>query len=189
MDDNPDDIPQPAEPQEPQVVRELDPFKVQELQERLHSEQNLLLGIIAGLVAALIGAAIWAAITFIADLQIGWMAIGLGFLVGWAIQYFGKGVDRVFGFLGGGLALLACLAGNLFMLAAFIAQEESAAFIDVLAFMILNPAADLELLVATFSPIDLLFYALAAYYGYKYAFRQVTQAEQEGLYRTRTIMP
>lgn len=53
--------------------------------------------------------------------------------------------------------------------------------------MVLNPAVELELLRATFSPIDLLFYGLALYYGYKAAFRRITPAEQANLYQTRVI--
>jgi hypothetical protein len=33
------------------------------------------------------------------------------------------------------------------------------------------------MLSATFAPIDLLFYALAGYFGYKYAFRQITEQD------------
>lgn len=176
-------------PEGPQYVRELDPFKVQEFQERIRSEQNFPLGILAGSGAAVLGAGVWAVITFVSDYQIGWMAIGVGFLVGWAIRTFGKGVDKRFGFLGAGLALLGCLAGNLFTIAAVIAREETASLMDVLVFLMLNPALDLELLAQTFSPIDLLFYAIALYYGYRYSFRQMTQAERESLFRTRPIQP
>ena len=37
----------------------------------------------------------------------------------------------------------------------------------------------LEVMVATFSPIDLLFYAVAVYEGYKLSFRQLSMQDIE----------
>lgn len=194
MSNYPENAPQESAPQkspaqEPQfkTIRELDPVRVQELQERIQEEQNLSLGIMAGLAATLLGAILWGAITFFTNYQIAWMAIGVAFMVGWSVRQFGKGVDKIFGFIGAGLALLSCLLGNFFMLVAVIAQETAASPLDVLFYMILNPAANLELFAAAFSPIDLLFYGFAIYYGYQYSFRRLTAEEQEGLYRTRTV--
>jgi hypothetical protein len=171
----------------PQYIREIDTFKAQEFQERIETEQNLVLGTIAGSAAALAGAILWAVITVVTNFQIGWMAIGVAFAVGWCMRRFGKGVNKIFGVVGAGLALLGCIAGNFFMIAALVAQNEAASIIDVIALMILNPVIALELFAQTFSPIDLLFYAFAIYYGYRFSFRQITTEEQESLYRTRTV--
>lgn len=190
MSINPENAPQAtAVPEPPQSIREIDTYKVQEFQERLQTEQNLALGIIAGSVAALAGSIVWAIITVVTNFQIGWMAIGVAFGVGWAIRRFGKGVNKIFGVVGAGLALLGCIGGNFFMIAAVIAQNEATSIIDVIILMILNPDIVLELFVQTFSPIDLLFYAFAIYYGYRFSFRQITPEEQENLYRTRTVAP
>ena len=49
MSINPENVPQATlAPEHPQYIREIDTFKVQEFQERLQTEQNLVLGIIAG---------------------------------------------------------------------------------------------------------------------------------------------
>lgn len=184
--------PPPARPEPelgPQYVRELDPAKVQAFEESRQAEQNLGLAILAGSAAALLGAGLWAVITVVSDYQIGWMAIGVAFLVGWSVRTFGKGVQPVFGLVGAGLALAGCLAGNFFTIAAVIAREEAAPLSAVFMFLVLNPSVDLELLVRTFSPLDLLFYGLALYYGYKYSFRPVTAAERESLYRRRLLPP
>jgi hypothetical protein len=173
----------------PPVTPELDPIKVQAFQETLREEQSLPRGVVAGGVAAGLGAIIWAIVAYLTNYQIGWMAIGVGFLVGWAMRLFGKGIDKIFGLVGAALSLAGCVAGNLLMLGAVIAREESASLIEVITFMILNPAVDVELLVNTFSPIDLLFYGLALYYGYKASFRQITPAEQASLYRTPPTPP
>ena len=46
-------------------------------------------------------------------------------------------------------------------------------FMDVVSQ--LDIALSYELLVSTFHIMDVLFYGLAAYFGYRYAFREVTQ--------------
>ena len=56
----------------------------------LFPEKKLLLGGLAGLAAAIIGAIIWAVVTVTAKYQIGWMAVGVGVLVGFALRI-GKG--------------------------------------------------------------------------------------------------
>ena len=177
------------EEQKPQftTVREIDPLKLQELQERINDEQNLTVGIVAGATAALLGAILWGAITYFTQYQIGWMAIGVAFMVGWSLRQFGKGVNKIFGVAGALLALGSCLLGNFLAFAAIISRELSVPFFEILLYMLTDPATDLEIFIAAFSPIDLLFYGFAIYYGYQYSFRRLTAEEQEGLYRTRTI--
>ena len=53
-----------------------------------------------------------------------------------------------------------------------IAQEENVGFLEVL--LRFDARGIQELMVATFSPMDLLFYAIAVYEGYKLSFRQVS---------------
>jgi hypothetical protein len=173
----------------PEYVRELDPYKVREFQERLDNEQNLLLGLLAGGAAALLGAILWAAVTVITDYQIGWMAVGLGFLVGWAVRRFGRGQRPIFGLAGAGLALAGCILGNVLTAAVIISQQESVSLFSVLVFLLLSPGLVLELLVSMFSPMDLLFYGIALYEGYRFSFRQVAPAERDSLYRTRPLRP
>jgi len=160
--------------QEPQ----LDPGRVAALQARLEREQNLPLGVTAGAIAALLGAAAWAAITVATEYQIGWMAIGIGFLVGFAVRMFGNGVSQPFGYFGAGLALVGCLLGNLLSACGFIAQQEpSAALLDVTLGVLSQPVIAAEIMRLTFTPIDLLFYGLAVYEGYRLSFRELTEAD------------
>jgi hypothetical protein len=49
------------------------------------------------------------------------------------------------------------------------------AYMDILTQ--LNFGIMSEMLSATFEPMDLLFYGLAVYFGYKYAFRQITEQD------------
>ena len=135
--------------------------------QRQADEQNLPMGFLFGLAAAMIGASLWAVITALSGWQIGFMAIGVGWLAGQGVRLGGKGTDQSFAFIGAGLALLGCLFGNLLTSCWFIAQANEIPFGDVLSS--LNGAAIGEIFNASFNPIDLLFYGLAVWTGFKYA--------------------
>lgn len=143
--------------------------------EQIRGEQSLMMGTLAGMLAALAGAVAWALITALTKFQIGWMAIGVGFLVGIAIRKFGNGIDKSFGVVGALLALLGCVLGNLLAVCGIIAIDQEIGIFDVLS--MLNLAAVQELMVATFNPMDLVFYAIAVYQAYRLSFRQLTQQD------------
>ena len=177
--DQPDPLPEelPEELKEEQEEKpvEIDEMKLNQLMEQRKDEQNLGAGIIVGVLAAALGAAIWAGITVAIERQIGFMAVGIGFLVGFAVRTFGKGMDSVFGVVGGGLAVIGCLAGNLLTSCIQIAQEEEMEISEVLSKI--DPEVALKIMQITFHPMDVLFYALAVYYGYKLSFRPLTEEE------------
>jgi hypothetical protein len=168
-----------VEGEQAEATAEIDPLKVKIALERLRSRQNLAGGVLAGAAAALVGAAAWAIVTFATGYQIGWMAVGVGFLVGFAVRTVGHGVDKVFGVAGGLLALLGCGIGNLLTVCAMLAAQEELAFLDVLSR--LDPRIVGDLMQVTFSPIDLLFYGIAVYEGYKLSFHQVQDEELDAL--------
>ena len=162
-------------PPEAEGAAQLDPAQVQYLQQQLESEQNLVLGVAGGLGASILGAAVWAGITVVSGYQIGIMAIGVGFLVGFVVRRLGRGVTNTFGIAGAALSLFGCALGNLLAVTALVAAEQGVAFGAALAQ--LNLELIQQLMVAFFSPMDLLFYAIAVYYGYKLSFRQITEAD------------
>ena len=150
----------------------VDPRKIERFLDEIRREQNLPLGVAGGALGAVVGAGAWAGITAATDHQIGWMAVGIGFLVGIGVRVLGKGIDKVFGYAGAILALVGCLAGNLLTVCIIVASAEDVPLSDVLSR--LTPDVAIALLQATFSPMDLLFYAIAVYEGYRFSFRQVT---------------
>ena len=154
---------------------EIDPAQPQYLQQQLASEQNLPLALVGGAVAAAVSAGIWAGVTASTGYQIGFMAIGVGFLVGYVVRILGKGMTSVFGVVGALFSLLGCAIGNLLAVTQIVAAEEGVSLLDALPQ--LTPALAQDLMVGFFSPMDLLFYALALYYGYSLAFRQLTEDE------------
>lgn len=131
-------------------------------------DSSLPLAVVGGAVAALIGAALWALITVTTGYQIGFMAIGVGFLVGLAVRHLGKGTTPAYGVLGALFALAGCVAGNVLAIAGFVASDAGEPFFGVLAR--LDVTAIPSLLAETSSAIDVLFYGIAVYEGYKLSF-------------------
>ena len=174
----PDSIPKPPEPQEQKAEDQVQPeFQISEQDaERaldvFRQEQNLVVGGMAGLIAAVAGAAVWAGVTVVTEYQIGWMAVGLGFLVGIAIRTMGRGIDQVFGVVGAVMALVGCVLGNVFTIAWYISAQTGSSLMSVLTQLDMELVIDL--ITETFQVMDILFYGLALYFGYKYAFRQLT---------------
>ncbi len=143
--------------------------------EQLRSEENFPVAVIAGVLASAVGAAAWTAITVVTGYQIGFMAIGVGFLVALTIRATGKGMSTKFQILGALLALLGCMAGNLLTVCWFIAENEGIAFLDLL--VQIDPVVIPEIMISTFSGMDLVFYAIAVYEGYRLSLRSITEDE------------
>src|SRR4051812_10018311 len=82
------------------------------LEVELRKQQDLPNALIGGLASAIVGAVLWAVITVATEHQIGYMAIGVGFLAGFSVRYFGCGIDFHFRIVGAFFALLGCALGN-----------------------------------------------------------------------------
>ena len=135
---------------------------------RLASDrQNFALGAAGGLVAMLAGTSLWVAITVLSNYQFGYMAVGVGFLVGLGVQKLGRGFEPRFRYLGAGLTLIGCVLGNLFTGCELIAMDQKVGFARVVS--VLTPVVAWDILAAMFSPMDILFYALGAMAGWKYS--------------------
>ncbi len=163
----------------------VDPAKARAFIAHLESQQNLPLALIGGVVAAFVGAGLWAGVTVATEYQIGWMAIGIGALVGVSVRTLGKGVTNVFGVTGGALALIGCVLGNILSGCGIVAKKAGIAFTDVLSKVLQNPSVAVDILKAMSSAMDILFYGLAIYAGYKFSFRKVSELEAYNATRTK----
>jgi hypothetical protein len=145
--------------------------------ERLRFEQNLPFAIIASLVSSIVMAILWAVITVATGYQIGYMAIAVGLVVGFAVRFTGKGIDKIYGIIGAAGALLGCVLGNFLSQVGFIAQypEISLSYFEALKVLLLDIKLTVEIMKETFSPIDLLFYGIALYEGYRFSFRKIDE--------------
>jgi hypothetical protein len=172
-----DEVDSPHDERVTDAETPIDPARVQQFVDELHNQQNLAAGILAGSVAAVFGALAWAVITVATNYQIGYMAVGIGFLVGLAVRKFGKGMTTPFGVTGAMLAFAGCLVGNLLTYSIILAKGQNVPLSDVLLTLAARPMLAVELLQETFSGMDLLFYGIATYEGYKLSFRQISPAE------------
>ncbi len=167
----PDDFPPAATDEQPNAL--ITEQIIKSNLENLKLEQNLALGIIGGVLGGLIGAVLWVAITLLTKYQIGWMAVGVGFLVGLGIRLLGRGLDKIYSFLGAGIALVSVLLGNFLVSMAMLADAAGMSYVEV--FFQFNYAYTFDLMKETFSVMDLLFYALAVITAYSNSHRKVTK--------------
>lgn len=163
---------QPAAATDATSPAALDERQVAQLVKRLRDNQNIGGAMLGGLAGALIGAGLWAIITVMTNFQIGWEAVGVGFLVGFGVRALGRGIDPLFGYVGGALSLLGIVLGNIVTGMIIVSKDQHIPFMDLASRMNLNIAW--LLLSSGFSPIDLLFYGLGIYYGYRYSFHRPT---------------
>ncbi|MDR1730453.1 MAG: hypothetical protein LBR52_07320 [Prevotellaceae bacterium] len=146
-------------------------IKQEDLLNELRLQQNFSFAATGGALAAFLAAILWASITVATKYQIGYMAIAVGLIVGFAVRFFGAGIDKRFGVLGACLSLFGCLLGNLFSQIGFIAHEYSYGYLEVFSFLDFNMVA--EIMTDSFNPMDVLFYGIAVYEGYRFSFRQI----------------
>ncbi len=147
--------------------------------DKIRSHQSLGFAILGGFLIAVVAALLWATVTVITHYQIGFMAIGVGFLVGYGVRFFGAGVDPIFGFIGGFFALLGCVLGNLLSQVGFIGNELDMGYWQVLG--LIDSSNIGTLFIESFDIIDLLFYGIAIFQGYKIAFRTIpSELEVDG---------
>ena len=139
------------------------------------SEQNLKAGIFASVLVGVIAALAWAAITVVTQLQIGLVAIAIGAAVGLTMRFIGKGIDQVFGISGAIIALLSCILGNFLSILGFLANEYDYGYIETL--LAFDYSMTFAVMQETASAMDLVFYAIAGYEGYKFSFRAFTERD------------
>lgn len=160
----------------------IDPEDRERVLMHMRSTQRLAPAIVAGAVAAVIGAAIWAAISVFAKQEIGWIAIGLGFVVGMAVRFAGNGFEVRYAVIGAFLSLAGVVLGKFLALCGAFAQMSGVPFSDIVQNF---PYQELPAIMReSFQVIDLLFYALAVWCGWKYARREIDDAEIAAAHRT-----
>jgi hypothetical protein len=123
------------------------------------ARDNTALGLVAALVTALVAAAVYGGIAGAIEREIGWAAIGVGFLIGLVAGKVG-GTNPLLSVAGGFLALGAVYLGQLIGIAVIVAKE-----LDVSATEVFFDHFDL--LTGAWSEskdfMTFLFFALAAF--------------------------
>ena len=128
---------------------------------------NVPMAIVFGLLASVVSASLWATITVVTGYQIGYMAIAVGFLVGYTVKFAGRGNQLTFGIIGAVLSLLGCILGNYFSMVGFTSQELGTGFFSTL--LRIQPGLIFDVMKNNFAFMDLLFYGIAVYEGFKFS--------------------
>jgi hypothetical protein len=135
----------------------------------IRKQQNFPLAIVAGLLAAVMGAGMWTGVAIVTEHKLGYVALLVGFIVGKAISFTGRGIDQKFGILGALCGLLGCVLGDVSSDIAFYARTYHLSYSYVIEHLDANFLAALA--QAAYKPMDLVFYAIAVYEGYRYSFK------------------
>ena len=138
--------------------------------DKLRKQQNMKLAILGGLSAFLFCSVLWALLTRITDYQVGYMAIGIGLIVGFAVRYSGRGYHWKFGLIGAIYSVLSIIVGNLIMVAQYISHTENIPHFDVIITVYFEII--LAIILSLFESIDILFYGIAMYVAFKISYRR-----------------
>lgn len=128
---------------------------------------NILSGFLFGAIACIVCAFIWAKITVSTEYQIGWMAVGAGFIIGFTVRLTGNPQSDLQGLLAASLTLACCAIGNVFSGIGFIAQDANIPLVDGL--LQFDYSQSVEIYKSMFSPIDIVFYCIAVFEGFKFS--------------------
>jgi hypothetical protein len=132
-------------------------------------EENLLFGTFAGIIAAIVGALIWMGITVATGLHVGYVALGVGALVGLAVRFVGNGRGMIFGIIGAVLTLIGCLGGEVLTVVQ-LSSTPQRDFYNTL--MTLDLTQLVTNIFDRMDPIMYLIYAIGIFEGYKLSIRK-----------------
>jgi hypothetical protein len=134
-------------------------------------DENFPAGLVGGLLAAVVAAGLWASLTALVGVQFGWLALGVGAMVGVAVRRYGRGLGLRFGLAAAGFTLVGCLLGDLAAAYLLVAQQFGLSGVEMMALVRLDVMR--EFMVNTFSILDAVFYGVALVLAYNIAFRHV----------------
>jgi len=138
-------------PLPPEPIRTLDDVQL------VATNGSIPKAVIAGCVAAVIGGLIWGGISKASGYEIGWVAIGIGFLCGIAVRSIGKGHGPHFQIIAAATALGGIAFGKIFSILLYAKAKN------------LDPSLGevIQILPQALSPIDALFVAIAVWQAWK----------------------
>jgi hypothetical protein len=131
--------------------------------------ENVPLGAVAGLVAGIIGAGVWMAVAVGLNLHVGYVALGVGALVGLAIRVAGNGRSAIFGLMGAIYTLLGCVGGE------YLARVQALTSAQHDFYSILTSVDAVQMVTGILTqanPIDYLIYGIGIFEGYKLSIRK-----------------
>lgn len=134
---------------------------IDSIKEKAHPNLGILLGIAMGI----LGAFVWAAITIITGYNIGFVAIGVGFLVSLGFTKAGKDTNAIYGVIAGVIALLSIFLGEAMINIYYVATYYEVGIIDALLNIDYNVL--LEIIFEGFDVKSVIFYFIAVSAAFK----------------------
>ena len=131
--------------------------------------EHLPFGILAGTVAAFLGALIWMAFALATGLHVGYVALGVGALVGLAVRFAGNGTSMIFGLIGAVLTLAGCLGGEILTMVQLLTTPQHDFF------TVLTTVDLIHLVSRIFDRMDPIMYLISAigiFEGYQLSIRK-----------------
>ncbi len=147
-------------------------MEVQRALARLRTRQNLPAAIFAGITASFAGGAVWTTVSVSTGSRLGFLAIGVALLTGFAVRIAGNGIDRTFGYISAACLLGGVVLSNTISILLLNCQQHGVSLPELL--QKISIARALNLLSAGFSPLAIIFYLIALYIAYRQAFRKPT---------------
>lgn len=154
-----------------------------DLGRRLEAAQSMRNAVTMGLIVVVVFAILWGVVTALTGRVWPWFTTLLGFALGYAIRYVGKGLDWRFPALAAGLAILGSLLGNVVISAAYTAGE-----LDTSTLTILSRATQMTWPVffdEVLTGADYVFALIAAVIAAYYANRRLTRRQYFALRQWR----
>jgi hypothetical protein len=137
---------------------------------RFIQDQRPLGAIIGGAAAIPVASITWALVISIYKLDINIIAIAVGFIVGYSVRIFGRGVTPFYGVIGAVFTIAGCISGRLLSILVLTSIYSKIPLTGQI--MALNKDTAFYLLQSTFEMIDLIFYLIAIFVGYYSSFRK-----------------
>lgn len=146
-----------------------------ELAEKLLSEQNFTAAVIAGAVATLIAAAAYAITVTMWPFAYGFVAVGIGIVIGLWMQFVGRGISMKFSIAAVVYTITGCALGNLFVVIIELAQGLEISPIDIIRNDSLSMLAKRSLSGISF--VDLVYVFVAVFAAVFFAKRPLSREQ------------
>ncbi len=108
-------------------INEDGPAKYRELMKK---RQSIPMGILGGIAASIIGNAIWIGVLLL-GYKIDFLALCIGFFIGYSVKFLGKGLEPKFGYIAGAIALLSTLSAYFTIGCILFSKVNHIAFLSV----------------------------------------------------------
>jgi len=147
-----------------------------DLAEKLISEQNFIVAVVAGAIAMLLAAVAYGIVVERWPFSYGFAAAGVGVVIGFFMGFRGRGISMKFSVVAAVYTIVGCVLGNLFVKILNLVQATAASPLDVLQSNSLSVLAQWS--VAGLSLIHIVFWFVAVVAAVFLAKRPLSRAQK-----------